>query len=475
MKNILTLFLFLIMFADTMSCPTAQADGAVESKKVLTLDAFLKQVKQFHPTLNIAELDRRMATANRLEKQGAFDPRINARGGFNRYNSSADIGNDQEAYVSESTFDFLTRYGVKVSTGGKLAVNDIKTPVSPTGEGGEYFSKISVPLFRGAGINPKSADEKNAILGEPLAEKTYRQRELKLLLSALNQYWSWVATQKKVEVAEELLRLAEFRIEAVKERVNAGEIAELNLVEAQQEVQKRIERLYRAQRSFQASTFKLSLFLWDSEGSINPLPVENQVLEEIPGITLFTKGRLEAGKLAAQANRPEPSIIDISKQMGGVSLSLAQNNLLPQIDAFVTPGIETGHDSINGPVILAGITFSLPLFQRTANGKIRQAELTIDKLEVRRRQLLQEILIQVEDSVSMINTSYYRYQAEKLELKLAKQMEEGERIKFTHGDSTLFLVNRRERSTAEANINLIDAMIEYHKAVGRFKAVTGEL
>jgi outer membrane protein TolC len=475
MKNILTLFWFLVIFVCAEDCPSTLAEGIVESRQILTLDAFLKQVKQFHPTLNIAELDRRMSTARRLEKQGAFDPRINARGGFNRYNSSADIGEAQEAYVSESTFDFLTRYGIKVSTGGKLAVNDIKTPVSPTGESGEYFSKISIPLFRGAGINSKSADEKNAILGEPLAAKTYRQKELKLLLSALTQYWSWVAAQKKVEIAEELLRLAQFRIDAVKERVNAGDIAAINLVEAQQEVQKRIERFYRAQRGFQASTFKLSLFLWDTEGRINPLPVENQVLEEIPDVVLFTKNSLEAGKLAAQANRPEPSIIAISKQMGGVSLSLARNNLLPQIDAFLTPGIETGHNSINGPVILAGIKFSLPLFQRTANGKIRQAELTIDKLEVRRRQLLQEILIQVEDSVSMINTSYYRYQAEKLELKLAKQMEEGERIKFTHGDSTLFLVNRRERSTAEANVNLIDAMIEYHKAVGRFKAVTGEL
>lgn len=475
MKNILTLFLFSIIFAGAMPSRSAPAEGVTESGRILTLDAFLEQVKQFHPTLNIAELDRRVATAKRLEKQGAFDPRINALGGFNRYNSSADIGEAQEAYVSESTFDFLTRYGVKVSTGGKLAANDIKTPVSPTGEGGEYFSKISIPLFRGAGVNPESADEKNAILGEPLAAKTYRQKELNLLLSALNQYWSWVAAQKKVEVAVKLRKLAEFRVDAVKERVNAGDIAAINLVEAQQEVQKRIERFYRAQRDFQASTFKLSLFLWDSEGSINPLPAENQVLEEIPDVVLFTKDRLEAGKLEALANRPEPSIIAISQQMGGVSLRLARNNLLPQIDAFLTPGIETGHDSINGPVILAGIKFSLPLFQRTANGKIRQAELTIDKLEVRKRQLLQEILIQVEDTVSMINTSYYRYQAEKLELELAKQMEEGERIKFKHGDSTLFLVNQRERSTAEANVNLIDAMIEYHKAVGLFRAVTGEL
>jgi outer membrane protein len=475
MKNVLNLFFFLVIFVCAEDCPSALAEEVVEPRQILTLDTFLKQVKQFHPTLNVAELDRRMATAKRLEKQGAFDPSINARGGYNRYNSSADIGEAQEAFVSESTVDFLTRYGAKVSTGGKLATNDIKTPVSPTGESGEYFSKISIPLFRGAGINPKSADEKNAITGEQLAGKTYRQIELKLLLSAINQYWSWVGARKKVEIAEALLNLAKFRIDAVKERVEAGDIAAINLVEAKQEVQKRIERFYGAQRDFQASTFKLALFLWDSEGRIDPLPVEDQVTKEIPDVVLFTKDHLEAGKLIAQANRPEPSMLALSRQMGEVSLRLARNSLLPQIDAFLTPGIETGHNSINGPVILGGIQFSLPLFQRTGKGKIQQAELTIKKLEILNRLLLQKILIQVEDTVSMINTSYYRYQAEKLELKLAKQMEEGEREKFNHGDSTLFLVNRRERSTAEANVNLIDAMIKYHMAVGRFKAVTGEL
>lgn len=35
------------------------------------------------------------------------------------------------------------------------------------------------------------------------------------------------------------------------------------------------------------------------------------------------------------------------------------------------------------------------------------------------------------------------------------QIEEGERINFANGDSTLFQVNQRERSTTEANVNII--------------------
>ena len=60
-------------------------------------------------------------------------------------------------------------------------------------------------------------------------------------------------------------------------------------------------------------------------------------------------------------------------------------------------------------------------------------------------------------------------------MKLAKKLEEGEREKFRLGDSTLFLVNSRERSSAEAQMKLIDLKVKYHKAVLIYKAVTAQL
>jgi hypothetical protein len=49
--------------------------------------------------------------------------------------------------------------------------------------------------------------------------------------------------------------------------------------------------------------------------------------------------------------------------------------------------------------------------------------------------------------------------------RLAKQLETGERKRFAAGDSTLFLVNQRERATAEALGRLIDIQLEYQQAL----------
>ncbi len=45
------------------------------------------------------------------------------------------------------------------------------------------------------------------------------------------------------------------------------------------------------------------------------------------------------------------------------------------------------------------------------------------------------------------------------ELQLAQQVEAGEAKKFHEGDSTLFLVNQREQTTTQVQLNLINAGI----------------
>jgi outer membrane protein len=57
-------------------------------------------------------------------------------------------------------------------------------------------------------------------------------------------------------------------------------------------------------------------------------------------------------------------------------------------------------------------------------------------------------------------------------VNLARQLEEGERARFDLGDSTLFLVNQRERATAEARVKLIEIQAEYEQSVAAYRAAT---
>ncbi len=440
----------------------------------LTEERLIKLVRANHPVLERARLDLKRAEAKRLEKQGAFDARVGGGTRFLRYNSSAGIGQVQKVLESRFSVDFLTRYGIGVSTGFKRAAGDIKTPVKPTGEDGEYFLELTVPLLRGLGQNPKAAAESQAFLGEDQALLKLRRTELKLLQDALSNYWAWVGAKRKLEVEERLLRLAKVRVEAIEHKIASGLLPKINLVEAQREVQRRLGRVLKAERTLQKTAFKLGLFLWQSPLQPAPVPEMDQIPPSVPEPANFTRIQLESGKLSALEGRPELQALDLAQELAAIDRELARNQLLPRLDLVLSQGYQTGDDAIEGPVIKAGVKMSLPVLRRAAKGRLQQAMLTLSNLDLQKKQSIQAVMIEVADWFSQINATYERYLAARRELEFARKLEQGEKDAFTLGDSTLFLVNRRERATGEAHLKLIDILVEYHQAIAGFKAATAK-
>lgn len=452
------------------------SENSQQQSTLLTEKAFLQQVKRNHPLLELAYLRQQAASAERLEKQGAFDPVMKASSGFKRFNSSAKLGQVQEVVESKFSIDFLTRYGILFSTGVKQAIGDIKTPTSPTGEGGEYYINMTLPLLRGAGINPKTAKESKAFLTEDQTEHLLRQTELVLLPDALKHYWQWIGARKKQQIEKNLLEIARFRANAIKQKIDQGLLASIMGIEAEREVQRRLGRLYKTDRNMQQAAIKLAAFLWldNLEPAMMPVPVQVPATIDIP--IKYNSQTLAVGKQQALYNRPELQILDLAKSMAKIDQQLAQNTLLPQIDLFVTPGYQVGKGAIDdGAEVMAGVSMSLPLFQRTATGQLEQAKLAIKNLSIQERQIIRTIMLEIANQFSAVNTTFDRYQAAEQELKLAQQLENGEKTRFEYGDSTLFLVNQRERATGEAKLALVDVLVEYHQAVASFQAATGNI
>jgi outer membrane protein len=113
----------------------------------LTLEEVLQQVETHHPKLRGAQAERELASAKRLEKQGAFDPVINFGTGFLQYNSTSKRGSALNASANDVELEYLTRSGIKIFAGSRYNYGTIKSPLSSTGDGGEYYIGIKVPLM----------------------------------------------------------------------------------------------------------------------------------------------------------------------------------------------------------------------------------------------------------------------------------------------------------------------------------------
>lgn len=157
-----------------------------------------------------------------------------------------------------------------------------------------------------------------------------------------------------------------------------------------------------------------------------------------------------------------------------VDRDLAANELLPALDLTLQPGFDSGSGAI-GSQGKAGISLSVPLQRRTARGKLSEAELKAEKLRQELRQISRLVQTEVDDSASAMDAAARRYTAAVREADAAGRLEAAERERLALGEGNLFLVNQRERATAEALVKTINIAAEWHQALAAFNASAGDI
>lgn len=363
---------------------------------------------------------------------------------------------------------------MKVFAGMRLNPNDTKTPFVPSGNSGEYYAGMSVPLLRGRVVNEKAIRETQAKLSQPLAQQIYLAARMEILMKAAGVYWEWLGAKSRMQVAKNLLDIAEQRVNQIKERVNSGDAPALETIEAEQEIERRKAGLIKAHRDLQKTGIQMSVYLWRQNLTPDTVPAGDAIPDLAPSPQKVSDETWSAARKLAIMLRPELKRIAAEQKVVLAELQLAKNQLLPVMDAYALQGADTGKNGI-GPVVRGGVNFSIPLRQRTARGLILAAETKLQKLTFDEAAERQRISAEVDDVVSAMNMSYEKFLALAAEVDKAKAVENGEKLRFAAGDSTLFLVNQRERATAEAKVRMIDAHVEYLQAMTAFDIVTCKL
>jgi outer membrane protein TolC len=438
----------------------------------LTLDVILRDVDRAFPKLMATRLEAAVARAKSQEKRGAFDPVLAFETEFLRYNSATDPGKAKTTSMSDAVVEVLDRSGVKYSIGGRLNRGDVKSPASFTGSAGEYFVSAKIPLLRDRINNAKTVGEQQALLGEPIADQFIREAQLSLFEKAGTAYWELVGAKAKLEVAQQLLKLATDRAEYIRQRILKGANPPIDRQEADAEVARRLGGLEKSERDVQKAEIKLGLYRWNQDGSTidaSRTQVEIASLDEKGG-----KIEPKIAKNSATQDRPELLALRLSQQILALDLGLAQNDRKPGLDLVIGPGFDFGADSI-GNTMKAGVFYTIPLRQNSVDGRINATKSKLQKLDLEYRQLERAVQIEVDDALSALAQTEKRVIAAEAEVKANQAVEEGERIKFVEGLSTLFLINQRERSTAESQARLIDVKVELQLANLAFLASTAQL
>jgi len=436
----------------------------------LTIGEVLARIELTHPLLRAMGAERAKARAKILKALGAWEPQIKNYTQTERYNTwnlttAFDIPSQHTAGYADSTVQVGHPWGFTVEGGLRSGFGDkgnarIAYPpdLLATYAQQHFYYGGSVHLMRGFMVNEENAQFQQAELAGPQAEIKVAQKRQDLYLAGAVQYWDWQVAVKQAEIVKRALGVAEERLVQVEGLAKGGKVAPLDVVEANQEIQKRREAAIAAQRKVEYEQYKLSLFLWENGEPVTPRP---EWAPEFQGETpLPTKDEVAAYKVEAKEDRPEVRDLYIDAKLNNIDIKLAKNYLLPKFD-FKGGQMESGSDWNVGIGYRTESWFAMPVFQREGRGKVLFAEADQQQLALKQLYTEQQVSIDVDNWLSAQVRARDRVKVATEALRLAKTLEEGERTRFNMGATTVLFVNVRERNVVNQAYQLYRAQADY--------------
>lgn len=454
--------------------PLAIRGGIASTGGPLGPDEVIAAVNRHYPLLRSIEQERAVAGGRLLSATGAFDTNLLA--------AADGQGTTYDNFRTNTEARQLLPFGgVSVFGGYRTGTGEFTTYGlgAKTADAGEFRAGASIPLLRDRAIDRPRAAVQQARLDVALAEPTIERQRLDFHRAAARTYWNWVAAGHRLKTVEGLVALAVERDEQLKKRVEAGPVANIERVDNQQNIALRNGVLVQAQRGFQQATIELSLFLRDDQG--RPTLAGADRLPAFPDAAAVASGAFDEALQQAFQNRPEPVRLRLMREKLAVELNLANNQLLPAVNAVVAASqdVGPGKSSLSGPngldrtTLSAGVALALPAQRSDARGRVLTALAQMGQLEQQLRQAEDTVRADVQDTFSALERAYeFVRQAEK-RVELAKLVARAERAQLAAGRSDVLRVTLREQAAFDAEIVEIGARQDYFRALTDFRAALG--
>lgn len=418
-------------------------------EKRLTLDEYLSLVKSYHPVALQAGIGVDRAFYLRREALGAFDPKL-------------ELAQEKKVFNGANYYDYLIPqvklplwYGIDLKGSYTTYTGDFVNPENKVPAAGLGFVGLSVPLGSGLIIDERRAALKQASLFQNMAANEQQQILNQLFVDATGAYVMWLNNWLNAKIYRQAVDLAKQRAEGVKLLYKNGDRPAIDTLEALILLQSREQKLIDYETKLMTSKNDLASYLWLE----NAIPIDAKLLNILPDTQVLSLNlpdglSLEEPSKIADLN-PEVKNYGIKIKQLEVDRRLKLDQIKPSLN--VNLGLLNSGRNIFNNMNAAwlqnnqkfGFTLSMPLTftkQRAsyslAKLKLKDAEYTfLDK-----------------KNLTAIKWENYKNDLQNLDnqIKLVRRMEEnsfsllkGEEIKFSVGESSLFLVNSREQKLLE--------------------------
>jgi outer membrane protein TolC len=459
------------------------------------------------------QLDRLNTDITRLtieESLGAFDPELFLAGTYSNsqapprisFTAGENVIGDLSTglrgnLLSGASYDLTYRYNYQRDVPG-LDPNQFPS-LNPS-----YFSDVGLsftqPLLRGAG---STVAESNVNLNRLTVRRTdqdFSRRVEQKAYSAVQAYWNLVFTLRQKDTAETALEVAQELVVNNRRRLEAGIMTRIDVISAEAEAARRKEELIRANTQWGDAQDILKRLL--NPGS-DPAQWEVAfLLTTTPQLREDPMQPAEALVELAFDHRHDLRAVETDLRAADLSLEVAENGILPRLDATGTYGLSgrsgksgsfaVGAESGDGdyenfrkslePIAKgdfkrwsAGLDLSYPIGNRTANAQLTRAELEKERAWMNWRILRMNIVHEIRQAWRQVVDGHARTEAAQQARVLAEEQYRAEQVRLDNQHSTTFQVREIQRDLFQAIDQETSALVEYEIRLANLSLAQGIL
>ena len=472
----------------------------------LTLDEAVRRAVEHNPDLTVVRLGTEVEAARVGESRTAYTPQFSSL-----FGRSSAVAAPTSFLVGDSgvdTRDWFQSTGVRQRIpwgngtwsvswdASRTTSNSLLNSFDPSVQSG-FQVAFSQPLLKDRTIDSARQQFLIAKRNEDSSELRFREAAVQTVAAVKQAYWTLKAQRANVVVQQRSLELAEELARQNEARVRLGQSPPLDLVQVQAEVADRREGLIRARAAADDAEDQLRRLIIDpsdrSFWNVRVDPVDEPPVRTAPPdvdavVAKALDARYDLGRARNDvrnattnveflANQKLPDVrLETSYRGSGLGgTQLVRTGGFPGI---VTGRVDSGFGDVLGqafgsdyPTWSLGVTVSYPLGSSYEQVSAVRASVERRQADARVASLQLDVARTLRQAARQLGSTAEREDAARAGAALAEQRFESEQRRYEVGLSTSFLVTQAQRDLLQAQVNLLQATLDYQSSLVSFEAL----
>jgi outer membrane protein len=480
--------------------PEGLQDHVANGKLVLSLDDSIRLALSNNTDVRLDHSQIEFARNNLHRVHGPFDPLVTSSFSDNRAKSPTitqiqgapvlDTLSQTTTFGYSQTFQTGTNFQTFFSA-NKLSTNDSLSLLDPSIASDLQFT-VTQPLLRNFGLFPNRAPILIAQRNLHQARAIFQGEVNDIILQTVGNYWNVVLARETLTVQRKSFEEAQKSYDHDKKALSLGALPPLDIYRSESQVASRRVGVIQAEYALKQAEDQFRQVIGaDLDPAVRVFDLELTDQPELAGDPLTAD--IATTLTRALANRPE--LEAAREQLSGdeMSLRLAHNNLKPDLElsGFYSGNGVAGNSPLTGfsglgnnlsqvfhftyPAYGASLSLNLPIKNHNAEANLADVVVARSRDQYQERRTTQNITLEVTNAVHALEQAKLSIEASRVALDLAEKTLRADERKYELGAETVFFVLDAQTQLAQAELNLVQAHVNFQLAVAQVEHATGDL